>query len=505
MSSRLLGEGYVTVDALRSQTQTLSVTAGSSLERNRTERTFVRTEGFSSNFTQYPSSGGTVINGDGDATAYNLVSGFARANYSLLGRYLATASLRVDGSSRFGKNHRFGQFPSVSLGWNATEESFMAPVRRIGDLKLRASYGVTGNQGISSNFAYLGTFARANYAGDAGISPGNFPNNDLRWEQTSETDFGFDMSFLRGRLAVIGDYYNKKTQDLLVQRPVTSTSGYTDVWDNVGNIENRGTELQITTTPILADAAGSFGWTADFNISQNKNKVTKLHRGEPFSAGFINRIEEGQPLSAFYTLKFTGVDPQTGDAQYFDANGDGSIDAEDRVIVGSPHPDYWGGIRNAFTFRGFDLNTFFEFSQGAEIYNGIREYADDGGYNYDNKLKVIMKRWRQPGDITDEPRASFDGTSQANMISSRFVEDGSYWRLQEVTLGYALPKSIAARANLSNARIYVSGRNLKLWSDFLGYDPDVNSFGSGSNTGLGTDFYAYPRARTISVGLTGTW
>jgi hypothetical protein len=164
--------------------------------------------------------------------------------------------------------------------------------------------------------------------------------------------------------------------------------------------------------------------------------VTKLFNGEPFNDGFddINRVAEGVPLGAFHTLKFLGVDPQTGDAQYLDANGDGDITSDDRVIVGSPHPTYFGGLTNSFAFKGFDVRAFFQFSHGAEVYNGIRAFADDGGYNRDNKFADAMRRWRQPGDVTDQPRASYDGTSNAWLVSSRFVEDASYVRLQEITL-----------------------------------------------------------------------
>lgn len=511
LTSRYVTEGFATFEALRSGDQRLSVTGGGSAEFNYRERTYVEGEGFGSNFTQYPGSAGRITDGDGDATAYNLVSGFARANYALMDRYLFTASFRADGSSRFGQNNRYGFFPSASFGWNMTDESFMAPLKRVADVKFRASYGVTGNQGIPSNFAYLGTFVKANFAGEPGLAPGNFENPNLKWESTREVDIGFDFSFLNGRVALIADWYRKTTDDLLITRPVTSTSGYTSVWDNVGSIQNQGIEFHLTATPVQAATRGAFEWTTDFNISQNDNVVKKLYNGEPFNSGIrsVNRVEEGVPLGAFHLIPFVGVDPATGDAQFRDRNGNIvdrlGVTAEDRRIVGSPHPDYWGGMRNNLSFRGFDLNTFVEFSQGAEIANLVRVFADDGGYYEDNKYKEVLKRWRQPGDITNMPRASWDGVSGARVISSRFIEDASYVRLQEVTLGYALPGFIAARGGFSNARLYVSGRNLKVWTDVLGYDPDVNSNGSGVNVSLGTEFYAYPRARTISVGFTGNW
>jgi TonB-linked SusC/RagA family outer membrane protein len=506
-TTRYLTEGFLTFDPVRAAAQRLTLTGGGSVEFNYTERTFVTGEGFGSNLTQFPGSAGKITFGDGNSTAYNLVSAFARASYSLSNRYLFTASFRADGSSRFGENDRYGFFPAASVGWVASEEPFLGSLKRVADLKLRASYGVTGNQGISSNFAYLGTFTKANFAGEPGIAPGNFENPDLRWEQTSEFDVGFDMSFLGGRVALIGDYYRKLTSDLLISRPVSSTSGYTDVWDNVGNIENKGLEFQLSATAFQARSPGDFDWRTDFNVSRNRNRVTKLHRDEPFNSGIrsANRVEVGHPLGAFHLIRFDSVNTQTGQAHYHDLNGDGLINADDRMIVGSPHPDYWGGLRNQLAWKGFDLSTFVEFSQGFEVFNAIRIFADDGGYYFDNKFKHVLRRWRQPGDQTDVPRASYDGTSGARTVSSRFIEDGSYVRLQEITLGYRLPSRIAAQGRLSDARVYVSGRNLKTWTKYMGYDPDVNSNGSSANVSLGTDFYAYPRARTISFGVSGSW
>lgn len=507
MVNRWITEAFATYDVLRNASQRLALTAGSSLELNNEEFSFIRGEGFATDQFQWPQSAANVTAYDGFANRHNLVSYFGRANFSYLDRYLATASFRADGSSRFGQNSRFGYFPAVSVGWVLSSEPFMTGLKRFADFKLRASYGATGNQGIDDDFAYLGRFGDAKYAGVAGTAPENFPNPELKWESTTEWDVGFDLSFLNGRIALIGDVYNKKTSDLLVERPVTSTSGYTDAWDNVGNMTNRGVELQVNTINFTSRAPGGFEWRTDFNVSHNKNTVTALFNDQPFNDGIddINRVQEGAPLGAFHTLKFLGVDPANGNAIFLDANGDGVINGDDRVIVGDPHPEYWGGLRNTLAWRGFDLNAFVEFSQGAEIYNGVRSFADDGGRFGDNKYRHALRRWRQPGDVTNVPRASSRGFSDAATISSRYVEDASYVRLQEVTLGYRLPRFIAAQARLSDARLYVSGRNLKLWTDYMGYDPDANSGGSGENTYIGNDFYAYPRARTISIGLSGTW
>jgi len=506
-AQKYLSEFYATYDPLRTERQKLTITAGTGLEYNRSEYVYVSGQGFASDEFQYVGSAGEVTAYDAAPSDNRLLSVFSRANYSLLDRYLLTASLRTDGASRFASGKRFGVFPAASIGWVASEEPGLAGLKRFMDAKLRVSYGETGNQAIGSNFGFLTAYGRANFAGEPGLAPAQLGNPDLRWETTREFDVGTDLGFLGGRVSVIADYYVKKTDDLLVSRPISGVSGYNSILDNVGSLENRGWELQLSTENFRARGADGFTWRTDFNVSHNANKVLALYRDEPIISGIrsVNIVTKGEPIGAFYMLKFTGVDPQTGNAVYDDFNHDGAINSDDRQIVGSPHPDYFGGLRNQFSWKGLDLNTFIEFSQGAEVANMIRVFADDGAYYNDNKVKHVLKRWQKPGDITDVPRLSWDGTSGSRDVSSRFVEDGSYVRLSEITLGYKLPSVLTSRTGLTDARVYLSGRNLKLWSDYLGYDPDVNSNGSGSNISLGQDFYAYPRARTISLGISGSW
>jgi TonB-linked SusC/RagA family outer membrane protein len=505
-ANRYVIEGFADVRPQIGSQWVLGLTAGSSVEWNASELDYLDGIGFTTDQFQYPGNAATVTVYDGGWTGHNLVSFFSRANASWKGKYLFTGSLRADGSSRFGKNNRYGVFPAASFGWQITREPFMQGLARHGELKLRASYGVTGNQDIADDFAPLARFEKANYGGEPGIGQRNFGNPDLRWEQTHELNFGFDLLLLSERLTILADWYRKETQDLLLDRPISATSGQTTVLQNIGSMENKGFELQLNAA-ILRPAAQGLRWDANFNIAWNNNKVTKLYENQPIPTGGydVGRIEVGHPLGAFYTLHFTGVDPATGDAVFEDVNNDGNINDDDRVYVGSPHPKYWGGLTNQLSYGRFDLRGFLQFVQGQTIFNAISVFANDGGYYYDNKFKRALNRWQQPGDITNEPRASFDGVSGADRISSRMMEDGSYVRLQDLTLGYNLPDYISRALQMNNARLYVSGRNLYTWTKYSGYSPDVNSAGSSTNTELSTEFYAYPSARSFLVGLSGAF
>jgi len=505
--NRFVGEGFFTLTPFSGSSRgTLTATLGASTERNTTELNRVEGQGFSSPALHDVGSATTVVLYDGSRSANNLLSYFARANLNLAERYLASASVRADGSSRFGPNSRWGVFPAASLGWVITQEPMLSALSRLGSIKLRGSVGTTGNQGIG-NQTFRASFGSANYGKAGGIAPNNFGNPDLKWEQTREVDAGFDWTMFDGRIGLVGDWYRKKTSNLLVSRPISATSGFTTFTDNVGNIENKGIELELTTDLIRGSGPGSFSWQTNYNYSHNKNRVTSLYQNQPIYSGIdgVNSVRVGEPLGAFYLIKFLGVDPQTGDAMYQDTNGDGQINADDRVVVGSPQPTVWGGVTNTFTAGPFDLRAAVQFSGGNQIWNGVREFSDDAGFNRDNKFAYALRRWQKPGDVTDEPRPSWDGASNGYINSSRFVEPGNYTRLQEVTLGMKVPGRVARFAGLDNTRLYVSGRNLKTWTHFKGYNPDVNSNGSGSNISLGQEFYSYPLARTWMVGLSTDW
>ena len=496
--NRYVLEGFATYQAGSDEGSSLNVVGGASVEYNNGQSNFLRGEGFSSPALQYVGSATSIVTYGGVPNPdHNLESFFARANYSWKNRYLLSASLRADGDSRFGTNNRWAKFPAISAGWLLSDESFMGNFKeKLGSLKLRGSYGETGNNNIPS-FRYLSTYTSAPYGSLPGIAPNAIGNPNFKWEDTKEWDGGLDWTPFNGRISLIADYYHKATSDLIVDRPILGVSGYTDYFDNIGEAVNRGWEFGINTENFRPSNDRGFSWHTDFNISFNHNEVTKLYGNQPIpGTNFreINQVAVGQPIGEFYVLHFKGVDPATGNALYSDTS----------VYAGSPQPKYWGGLGNTFGYKGFELRGFLEFSHGAKVFNLMRIFADDGGYHRDNKFTYALNRWQHPGDITDEPRASWDGTAGGEVISDRFIEDGSYLRIQEITLSWLLPKGLLAGRGFDNARLYVTGHNLHTFTKYTGYDPDVNSNGT-SNIDLGTDYYAYPRARTFTFGVSGSW
>ncbi|HUG41676.1 MAG TPA: TonB-dependent receptor [Longimicrobiales bacterium] len=498
----------------------ISATVGASVEMDDQERSFIRGEGFTSPELNWPGNAAEVAGYDGTAWEHNLMSYFARANYVFDERYVINASLRTDGSSRFGENQKFGVFPAISAAWILSNEAFMANVGLFSDLKLRASWGQTGNEAIG-DFEYLGLVGTSNYGNLPGTNPTNLANPDLKWETTTEWNLGADMGLLSDRLGIVAELYSKDTDDLLLNRPVPSTSGYTSVLANIGGIRNSGVELTLRSLNLRPSRPGALEWTSEFNITRNRNEVTALYNGQPFGAGFMNWVEVGQPLGVFYAPEYIGVDEATGVAKYadlddageyqYDANGDlewttfpGS---NDRRVVGSPHPDFYGGLRNTLSFGGFDLMAFLEFSQGAEIYNAMRLYSDDGGYFLDNKFSQHVEDYWTPENTDGKnPSPSWFGSTGVWVESSRMIEDASYVRIGDVTLGYRLPAAVNNLVRTQSARLYVSGKNLHTWTEYSGYSPDNHWAGSGSASAvLGTDFYAYPQPRTITFGFQGTW
>jgi TonB-linked SusC/RagA family outer membrane protein len=500
-------EAFGNVDVLRTGSNTLSLVAGTSVEYNHADISALTGQGFPTGFTTYASNAAGITAWTGTANDHNLASFFARANWSYADKYLLSGSLRADGSSRFGSNNRYGTFPAVSAGWLVTDENWAGAIRRLGQLKLRGSFGVTGNQGIG-DYSRLSLATGVAYNGASGVAISQLGNPDLKWETTKEVDAGVDYATFAGRVTVIADYYRRNTSNLLIQQPVPATSGFTSVWSNVGAIRNSGLDLSLHTINVKTKR---FGWNSDFNITWNKNEVTALYGGRNIPTTFGGRqvaiVAVGQPVGEFYMYKYLRVDPATGNAVYAKSGGGETLapTTADLFTVGSPQPKYYGGFTNTVTVGNFDLRGFLQFNQGSKVFNLVRIFSDDGGRSGDNKIAQLMNRWQKPGDITDVPRMSVGGLSGARVISSRLLQDASFVRLGDVTLGYALPKSLAARTGLHDTRLYVAGHNLKTWTKYIGYNPDVNSGGSGANVVTGLDYYAYPLSRTFTFGITTTW
>ena len=429
---------------------------------------------------------------------YTFLSYFLRANYSFDDKYLFGASIRTDGSSRFGSNNRYGWFPAFSAGWVVSDEKFMKHIGFINFLKLRASWGITGNAEIGEgNFYSL--YSVVNYPGLPGLSPTQLGNKDLKWEKTAQTDAGLEFSVLKSRISVELDYYNKQTSGLLLFVNVPETNGYTSVTKNLGTLENKGFEATINTTNIDGKI---FKWTSSINAANNQNKILDIG-GQIIEAGFglTQRAVEGLPIGEFYAQKFVGVDPATGDALYEGEDGKPTADfgAAARLPLGNSNPKWTGGLSNNFTYKNFSLDLFFTFVYGNKLYDAGGEFRQAGFYNgFDNPTINIKDAWTGPGDITNIPRIGYYyGSGYQN--SSRFLYDGSYIRFRTASLSYIIPKSFVEKLKISSAKVYVSGENLFTITKYPG-DPEVNVETLG-NIGGGQDFYTIPQPRTITFGL----
>jgi TonB-linked SusC/RagA family outer membrane protein len=481
------------------------ITAGMSFQKSTNNGTSISAQQFPSDAYKTISSAAQIISASAGPTNFSFLSYFARGNYKFKDRYLLSLSGRVDGSSRFGASNRYGFFPAASAGWIISEEPFMKDFSLLSLLKLRASYGLTGNAEIS-NFASRGLYGPANYVGQGGQTPFQLPNNNLKWETTAQTDIGIDFSFLQGRISVEADYYFKSTSDLLLLKNVSGTSGFSNFFQNIGKLENKGFELVINSTNI----DGAFRWTTSFNIATNQNKITDLN-GQILGTNDLNRAIEGQPIGVFYGREFAGADPNNGDALYYlnTKNADGSLNknttndynAAQQTVLGNPNPKWYGGITNNFSYKGFDLSIVLQGVQGNKIYNGGGQYMSSSASNgYDNQTTDQLNAWKKAGDKTDVPELRLFFANGTNP-SSRYITDGSYLRVKTVTLGYNVPSHITQRLKCEKIRLYVTAQNLFTFTAYKGWDPEVNADYQASNINQGVDFYSAPQFKTITGGI----
>jgi TonB-linked SusC/RagA family outer membrane protein len=442
----------------------------------------------------------------GGISEWAMQSVYFNANYTYNDRYMAQLSYRVDGSSKFGKNSRYGGFYTVGAAWSLHNENFLKDVDFVNQLKLRASYGSIGNTPGSGEYGYMSVYTLSlMYNGVPTVFPSRLGNPDLTWEKCYETNIAVETR-LFDRVSLSADFYDKNTSDLLYWVPLTSVTGYTGQFQNVGAVRNRGLEVVLSPDIIRTK---DFLWTMDLNLSYNKSKIVKLYgyTGKPQVDGLKARIE-GEPLDTWYLYDWAGVDPYTGDPNWYVRKEDGSIlKATDdyaqasRVTLGSSNPDLSGGLMSTASYKGLSLSVAFSFVSGNYIYNYAREFYDNDGayYNYNSmKLKEGWTRWEKKGDYATHPKPVAGGNKLSNKTSSRYLEDGSFIKLNNLTLSYALPAKLLKVAGVKSAAVALSGENLLTLTKFSGPDAEI---GAKENS-PGTDLYPMPRRFSLGINIS---
>ncbi|SFN49717.1 SusC/RagA family TonB-linked outer membrane protein [Salegentibacter flavus] len=487
----------------------LKALVGSVFQKYRWEDSSMERRNFAGDKITTPNAGSELIAATATKAEKANASYLARVNYEFDERYLLTANFRADGSSNFGPKERWGYFPSFSAGWRISEESFMRDQETINDMKLRAGWGLVGNDQVG-NYAYYGRVGSGgNYPIGGVVLPGTYPasiaNETLKWEESEQINIGLDVALFNRRIRFSADAYQKDTRDLLLNAPLPRSTGFNSAIQNIGQLRNKGLEFQLTTV----NTQGEFNWESDFNISFNRNEVIDIVGQQMFAGGVAGRgevslVREGEPLGTFYGYLWGGVDPETGMAYYLDSEGETTFSpsADDRTIIGDANPDFQYGFTNNLSYKGFGLSVFLQGSQGNDIFNATR-IETEGMTDSKNQSRAVLDRWREPGDITDIPRTS-EGNTDNSRLSTRFVEDGSYLRMKALTLSYGLPKTFLESINLDAVKLYATGENLFTLTDYSGFDPEVNAFG-GSNTAMGVDYGTYPQTRNLILGLNVTF
>lgn len=527
----------------------LNVLLGSSMQESSNERFLAQTRNAPTDLPENRdlNSGAIIEQANSYRTAWGIASVFARATYIYKDKYSIQALIKREGSSRFGANNRYATFPAISGYWRLSSEPFLKNQNFITDLKLRASYGVSGNQNGIPNFGSVSLFkAGGNYNGEPGIYPSNVASPSLSWESTRQTNLGLDLTLLKGRLTITADYYQKLTKDLLLFRNLPGSSGFGSTFQNVGDVQNQGIELSVSGDVVQA---GAFKWSINYNIARNRNKILSLPNGEDIIRTFdIFRgvARPGEEIGTWYGFRKLGVyardedaylkqvgtsasgtplyeragSPEEaakdgngnpivlrnnsptglaftgGDVIWEDLNKDGVINDADRVVIARSQPDFYGGLNNTFTYKGWSLDFFFQYAFGHEVMNGTRASLESLRAS-NNQLVSTLRRWRKQGDNTDMPKAG--DVVENDRQSDRWVEDGSYIRLKTLTLSYQVPQSLLSRIGVKGARLYATGFNLLTFTRYKGMDPEFNT--SVDPLLLGLDYFTFPQPRKVVVGL----
>ncbi|GAB4054353.1 TonB-dependent receptor [Spirosoma litoris] len=505
----------------------LTLLAGQSVQASDRFTSSASVTGFPSNAVPYLSAGTQFTQPSSYQDQWGLMSYFIRAIYNYQERYLATLSVRADGSSRFAPGSRFGYFPALSLGWRLSREAFFPKTNWLGETKLRLSYGANGNQEIGAYQRFSTYSSGYNYAGTSGIQGGIAPsqigNNQLRWETTGQYNAGLDASLVNNRITLTFDAYLKRTTNLLTNVPLPFNAGAQNpqIIQNIGTVQNKGIEIGINSTNVQSQEGG-LNWTTNFNFSLNRNSVVDIgtlrnEQGQDVDRTIIGDYtitQKGAPLGSFYGYKVQGIfssaseisqaatqpnNPQPGDIRFADLNGDGVIDANDRTIIGNPNPKFFAGLTNTLTYKGFELSVFFQGSYGSDIYNQNRVNIE-GMSDPFNQTTRVLNRWTPTNTNTDIPRAVRYDPNQNNRFSTRFLESGTYTRLKNLTVAYNFQSKLLQRLSISSARLYLTGQNLLTFTSYTGYDPEVSA-DPFSSVGFGRDYGVYPQARTYTVGV----
>ena len=510
-----LNENTLTYKKNFNEKHDLNVVAGLTVQKDTYSQLSAGATDFPTDYIHYLSAG-TINTGTHLKSEWSMVSLLARANYVYDNKYMLTATVRRDGSSRFGANQKWGTFPSVSVGYRISEEPFMQNFTALSDLKIRASYGVAGNNSIG-NYNQIALLSVSNYV-DAnkilpGLAPSTLANDELTWEKSKQTDIGIDFGLFNNRVSVIADwYYNLKT-DLLLSVNLPAASGFGSAMQNVGEIENKGFEFALNTVNIDTK---NFSWSTSFNISTNRNKVKKLatEDGRIVSGKFITEV--GQPISSFYMMNVVGVfrddadvakgpvySPNTkpGDLKYEDVDGDGKITTADKTIVGSPFPDFTWGLNNEFKWKNLSLSVFVNGSQGGQTYFEAGETLLNSA-GVQNQLSLVNDRWKSPEEPGNGfmPRAIRSDYALGMSASSRYLFDASYVRIKDITLSYDFPGFITQKIGLKGLNAYFNVSNVYTFTDYPGYDPEASQSGD-SVTSAGIDSGVYPTPRTYTLGV----
>ena len=492
---------YLTFDKTFGEKHNINAVAG--MEFNKFNRRFqsVTSIYFPNDSFQTVDGGAEVNAGSGNQTDYTFVSQFGRLTYSYDNKYILKASIRRDGSSRFGKNERFGSFPAFSAGWIISEENFLKDNATVTFLKLKGSWGKLGNAELG-NFASRQLYESKPYNLKSGLSFSQAGNDNLTWEKSTQIDFGVEFGLLN-RISVEADYYKKNTNGLLFRVPLSISSGASTINQNIGEVQSSGVEFTLNTKNINS---GNLKWNTSFNITTNESKVVSMpnNNKDIVTTFTINRV--GENISSFYLVEYAGVDSANGDALFVKntPNTDGSLDKSTtndyseakRVVSGNPFPTLMAGLTNTMNYKGIDFSFTFQGEWGASIYNSAGKYQSVSADYFDNQTTDQLKRWQKPGDITNVPQARLYG-SNGTGESTRFLDKTDFVRLRNLTIGYSLSGNAIKELGMSSVRLYATGVNLLTFTNYNGYDPEARR----DDTGIGEEFYSTPPARTIALGV----